>query len=109
MQIANQTQLMNFRIPVEIREHFYGLCRFNHISMTSQLVKLMKDHISNEGDRVKAEIEKIDNLRNTLKSVRRIAKPNYGAEQPGDQFNRTERHGNWVKDSVTQTWMEIGK
>ena len=46
-----QLELMNFRVPVDVRETFSQLCKFNRRSMTSQLIEMMRKYIEVEGQK----------------------------------------------------------
>ena len=42
------TQLMNFRIPKELKNDFNSICRIKHTAMTTELLRLIKAFIKEE-------------------------------------------------------------
>ena len=45
--------LINFRIPTDLKHDFSSVCRVNHTTMTSELIRFVKSYLDDE--RVKFE------------------------------------------------------
>ncbi len=83
------TTLLNFRVTDQVKDDFMTTCQLNCTSMTSEIVRFMNQYISDENKRFKSY--QIDSKEiNDLKR-RKLNQPVY------------ERHGNLIKDPVTQT------
>ena len=61
-----QLELMNFRVPVDIRETFSRLCKFNRRSMSSQVIDMMKTYIEVEGKKTVNSIRNNEDIIKTL-------------------------------------------
>ena len=59
MNQANQveTRLMNFRIPVDLKDQFNKICEYKNTKMSYQLKKLIRSFIDKE---VKKQIKPVD-------------------------------------------------
>ena len=72
-----QLELMNFRVPVDVRETFSSLCKFNRRSMSSQLIEMMKNYIEVEGKKTLNSIKNNEDIIKTLnKTSERINQKN---------------------------------
>tara|TARA_A100001015_G_scaffold318716_1_gene439432 strand:+ start:246 stop:554 length:309 start_codon:yes stop_codon:yes gene_type:complete len=61
-----QLELMNFRVPVDVRETFSQLCKFNRRSMSSQVIDMMKHYIEVEGKKTLDSIKSSEVIMKTL-------------------------------------------
>lgn len=57
-----ETRLMNFRIPVELKDQFNQICEHKNINMSYQLKLLIKSFIDKE---TKKQVKKLQKTRNT--------------------------------------------
>lgn len=64
-----QLELMNFRVPVDVRETFSSLCKFNRRSMSSQLIEMMKNYIEVEGKKTLNSIKNNEDIIKTLNNT----------------------------------------
>ena len=72
-----QLELMNFRVPVDVRETFSQLCKFNRRSMTSQLIEMMRKYIEVEGQKTINSVKNNEDIIKTLnKTSERINQKN---------------------------------
>ena len=72
-----QLELMNFRVPVDVRETFSQLCKFNRRSMSSQLIEMMRNYIEVEGKKTINSIKNNEDIIKTLnKTSERINQKN---------------------------------
>ena len=92
MSVQVQTDLMNFRVPVEVRDDFRNVCKLNHKSMSSQLVNMMKSYIQNESENFHQSQSKLNEFRNTLKTNVERVQSNSGDDLPTD-FVSTSQWG----------------
>lgn len=44
-----QEQLLNFRIPCDLKNRFQGLCYERKSTMTTEIVRLILDYVGNTG------------------------------------------------------------
>lgn len=81
MNQANQieTRLMNFRIPVDLKDQFNQICEYKNTKMSYQLKKLIRSFIDKEAK----------------KQVKPV----------GDPIVKT--WGHLIQDPVTQVWSRI--
>ena len=81
MNQANQveTRLMNFRIPVDLKDQFNKICEYKNTKMSYQLKKLIKSFIDKEAK----------------KQTKPIDEP------------VIKTWGHFIQDPVTQVWSRI--
>jgi len=85
----NNTTLMNFRAPNQVKNEFNRVCKLTCTTMTSEIVKFMMNFITEGNQRIKKyQIEPI-----------KVTEPTI------DQT--VERHGNLIKDPSTSTWVTV--
>ena len=89
MSIQAQTNLMNFRVPVELQNDFRILCKANHQTMSSQLVNMMKTFIKNERDEFYKTQSKISEFRDELKMGVQNENQKSGGDLPLDFVSTT--------------------
>ena len=82
------TTLINFNIPNQIKHDFHTVCKFNHTSMTSELVRFINKYISEESSRLK-QYQISSRELNELKQIKLSTKP------PVHQQYRTMKQDNW--------------
>lgn len=46
--MSNNTTLMNFRVPIDLKSEFESTCRSLHLPMTAQLIFMMRAFIAEE-------------------------------------------------------------
>lgn len=51
--------IVNFRVNKEIKDNFKDVCRLSNSCMSYEIIKFMKNYISNEGVRIKDELRKM--------------------------------------------------
>lgn len=59
------TQLMNFRIPSDLKDNFNLICKLKHTAMTTELLKLITSFIkeeTNEQIKYQASLEKLKKI-----------------------------------------------
>ena len=81
------TTLMNFNIPNQIKDDFHTVCKFNQTSMTSELVRFIKNYISSENTRFKS-------YQMTSKELNEL-KQRKLTTQPQPQPQRTSSQNTW--------------
>lgn len=74
-----ETRLMNFRIPVELKNQFNQICEYKNTKMSYQLKKLIRSFIDKE----------------TKKQIKPIDKP------------VVNKWGNLIQDPVSKIWTRI--
>ena len=74
-----ETRLMNFRIPVDLKDQFNQICEYKNSKMSYQLKKLIRSFIDKE----------------TKKQIKTVDKPEVNS------------WGHFIKDPVTQVWSRI--
>ena len=81
MNQANQieTRLMNFRIPVDLKDQFNQICEYKNTKMSYQLKKLIRSFIDKEAK----------------KQVKPVGEP------------AVKTWGHFIQDPVTQVWSKI--
>lgn len=84
------TDLMNFRIPKNLREDFRNLCKCNHTTMSSQLNSMIRRYIENESNHHKEYSQKISHLRKVVKSRLEDRQVDSGTDTPVSFFSSSE-------------------
>ena len=84
------TDLMNFRIPKDLREDFRDLCKCNHTTMSSQLNSMIRRYIENESNHHKEYSQKITHLRNVVKTRLYAREVENGTDTPVSFFSSSE-------------------
>jgi len=85
----NNTTLMNFRAPNQVKDEFNKICKLTCTTMTSEIVRFMMEFVSEGNKKIK----------------------NYQIES--DQVNEStinpklERYGDLIKDPSTSTWVSV--
>ena len=74
-----ETRLMNFRIPVDLKDQFNQICEYKNSKMSYQLKKLIRSFIDKE----------------TKKQIKTVDKPEVNS------------WGHFIQDPVTQVWSRI--
>ena len=74
-----ETRLMNFRIPVDLKDQFNQICEYKNSKMSYQLKKLIRSFIDKE----------------TKKQIKTVDKPDVNS------------WGHFIQDPVTQVWSRI--
>jgi hypothetical protein len=80
----NNTTLMNFRAPNQIKSDFNHICKLTRTTMTSEIVRFMMEFISEGNQKIK--FHKIESNQSTIDPT-------------------VERYGNLIKDPSTSTWV----
>ena len=79
---------MNFRLPEDLKDEFYLICKRKHTYMTSELVRFIirfvREEVSNEYD-----------LQDKLKKL----------ERPTSKESKLNTWGSRIQDPITKTWM----
>jgi hypothetical protein len=106
------TELMNFRVPSDIRSSFNSICKMKHTTMTRELVSMMMEFIDSEGEQVLDNYQKyrdfrskVDQIRDTKKSRDYTSILDFGSNTPGQVETTVQKHGNYVLDPISNTWM----
>ena len=90
-----QLELMNFRVPVDVRETFSRLCKFNRRSMSSQVIDMMKTYIEVEGKKTVNSIRNNEDIIKTLNKTSERINQNemkkYSSDIQSDDHN-VENH-----------------
>ncbi len=68
------TELMNFRIPTDIRSNFNSICKMKQTTMTRELVSMIKEFIDIEGEQVLSTYQKYRDLKVKFDDVRKPEK-----------------------------------
>ena len=74
-----ETRLMNFRIPVDLKDQFNKICEYKNTKMSYQLKKLIRSFIDKEAK----------------KQVKPVGNP------------VVKTWGHFIQDPVTQVWSKI--
>lgn len=106
------TELMNFRVPSDIRSSFNSICKMKHTTMTRELVSMMMEFIDSEGEHVLDTYQKYQNFRSKVDEIRRSKKSRdntmvseFGSSTPERIETAVQTHGNYVLDPISNTWM----
>ena len=97
----NQTDtvLMNFRIPIHLKDAFDQVCKFNHQSKTSVLLMLIRDFVEEQSEKIGSELEKREKLTEQLGNLNQ----KFTGEPEGEAWN------GYTKDPITGTWSLAGE
>jgi len=82
----NNTTLMNFRAPKQIKNEFNQICKLTRTNMTAEIVRFMMEFISEGNQKIK--LYRIGGNQSTIDPT-------------------VERCGNLVKDPSTSTWITV--
>lgn len=68
------TTLMNFRIPVELKDQFNQICEYKNINMSYQLKLLIKSFIDKETKKQIKQLHKTSNTWSFQKPINNLLK-----------------------------------
>ncbi len=80
-----ETSLLNFRIPNELKHEFHLLCAENHTRMTTEMIRMIKEFVKRES--IEQDAYKL-------------------AKQVSEKKSRSEVQGGSVKCPYTGVWSE---
>lgn len=80
--------LMNVRIPGELKDNFQDVCKRNHTYMTTEIIRFMKDFITNDAKENRSVQQK-----QTLPKKSKLNEVNL------------ETWGELIRHPITKTWM----
>ena len=94
-QASNYT-LINFRIPIDLKDQFDQMCRLNCQSRTSILRELMKAYVRDQLQLIKDQLED------------QMAFKSFLSDQSSSESRPTNRPpetvGTYTKDPISQIW-----
>ncbi len=86
------TQLMNFRIPSDLKDDFNFICRIKHTAMTTELLRLIRSYINEEANKqLKHQA--------TIEDLKQLNKPD----------EKYKKWGSFIYDIKNKKWFTITK
>ena len=92
------TVLMNFRVPIHLKDTFDQICKFNHQSKTSVLLMLIRDFVEEQSKKIGSELKRRERLKEQLGT----GSKKFTGEPEAETWN------GYMKDPETGTWSHIG-
>ena len=63
-------ELVNFKIPVELKRNFISLCRLKGSNMTVTVVEFMKKFVIEEGNNIKNDIKNMKEIESMVNGIK---------------------------------------
>lgn len=112
VQEAVDMRLVNFRMPFDMKDTFWKVCKYNGTDMSRVLTGMVKEYINEEIPKLRQYRHNASAVKEVIPSHKLTASKSTKVDGWYDDIENgetpTQRQGQWVLNPHTQTW-EVDK
>lgn len=101
-------KLVNFRMPFDMKDAFWMVCKYNGTDMSRVLTGLVKEYINEETPKLRQYRHNAISIGNSISPLNNIAsKPSKKMDWHDvseSEEKPIQRQGQWGKNPTTKTW-----